>query len=245
MAIIFGACLGAPSGLCRGLHNALMPHSNVPPDYSSIMRPSRRKIPERSRRQCQRCRRGPIRIISSTTKGATGWAHSPWTRIRPWSAGAPYEAVLTRDACHSSGAVNPRGGPECRAARVGRREALRDRQEHPRPRGVQSVEMPKLGIGVAFDTTRNGGYNISVVNVHDGRVGDITNDRSTTSDRAGHETVNGLIFPPAVRAGASSLKHGLRAARRSQSPGRAVLKHLNLRTKNTSTTSGLTRHRKT
>ena len=51
MAIIFGACLGAPSGLCRGLHNALMPHSNVPPDYSSIMRPSRRKIPERSRRQ--------------------------------------------------------------------------------------------------------------------------------------------------------------------------------------------------
>ena len=39
--------------------------------------------------------------------------------------------------------------------------------------------MPKLGIGVAFDTTRNGGYNISVVNVHDGRVGDITNDRST------------------------------------------------------------------
>ena len=44
-----------------------------------------------------------------------------------------------------------------------------------------------------------------------------------TSGRAGHETVNGYIFPPAVRAGASSLKHGLQAARRSQRPKKGGL----------------------
>ena len=43
--------------------------------------------------------------------------------------------------------MSPRGGHERRAARIGRREASRDCLEHPRPREVESVEMPKLGIG--------------------------------------------------------------------------------------------------
>ena len=44
---------------------------------------------------------------------------------------------------------------------------------------VGSPRWSPTGDEIAFDTTRNGGYNISVVNVHDGRVRDITNDRST------------------------------------------------------------------
>ncbi len=44
---------------------------------------------------------------------------------------------------------------------------------------VGSPRWSPAGDEIAFDTTRNGGYNISVVNVHDGRIRDITNDRST------------------------------------------------------------------
>ena len=44
---------------------------------------------------------------------------------------------------------------------------------------VGSPRWSPTGDEIAFDTVRNGGYNISVVNVHDGRVRDITNDRST------------------------------------------------------------------
>ena len=44
---------------------------------------------------------------------------------------------------------------------------------------VGSPRWSPTGDEIAFDTTRNGGYNISVVNVHDGRVRPITNDRST------------------------------------------------------------------
>ena len=44
---------------------------------------------------------------------------------------------------------------------------------------VGSPRWSPTGDEIAFDTTRNGGYNISVVNVNDGRIRDITNDRST------------------------------------------------------------------
>ena len=55
------------------------------------------------------------------------------------------------------------------------------------PRPLTTIDAPAVGSPrwsptgdeIAFDTIRNGGYNISVVNVRDGRVRYITNDRST------------------------------------------------------------------
>ena len=44
---------------------------------------------------------------------------------------------------------------------------------------VGSPRWNPTGDEIAFDSTRHGGHNISVVNVNDGRIRDVTNDRST------------------------------------------------------------------
>ena len=71
--------------------------------------------------------------------------------------------------------------------RTGAPEVWIARSDGAEQRPLTTVDAPAVGSPrwsptgdeIAFDTTRNGGYNISVVNVHDGRVRVITDDRAT------------------------------------------------------------------
>jgi Tol biopolymer transport system component/DNA-binding winged helix-turn-helix (wHTH) protein len=103
-------------------------------------------------------------------------------------SGSAYQALISSTLWDSSPQFSSDGTRITFISfRTGAPEVWIARSDGTDQRPLTTIDGPAVGTPrwsptgdeIAFDTTRYGGYNISVVNVKDGQVRDITNDRST------------------------------------------------------------------